>query len=899
MALSPMMTQYMEIKEQHRDCILFFRLGDFYEMFFDDALLASKELEITLTARNAGQEEKAPMCGVPYHSADAYIARLVEKGYRVAICEQVEDPAQAKGIVRREVTQILTPGTLVNQTMLNEKENNYLASLFLAGEHLGLAYSDISTGELFLTDLSLRDGAAELLNQLAGIRPREILLNPEIEAAIGSEGIRAETDAFVHVLPSAFSSESAAEGLFQRQFGVASLQNLGIPESPGNRGALANLLAYLFESKKQPLEHLNRVEYCSLGSHMVLDKATIRNLELTETLFDKRVQGSLLGVLDKTKTAMGCRKLRQWIREPLNRPEEIRLRLDGVETLTVEVLLRNDLRELLKQMYDLERLAGRIAFGNANGRDLLALEQSTAVLPDVKAALRGCGSRMLEQLSEDMSDLASVREMVRRGIREDVGLALREGGLIRAGYSPQLDEMKESIRHAQEWISGLEAAERERTGIKNLKVGFNKVFGYYLEVTRSYFDLIPDSYIRKQTLANCERFITPELKEMEQLVLNAETKINQLEYQLFQELRENIKGHIPQIQQTSRAVAELDALLSFAETGARNGYVKPVVTEGDRLLIEKGRHPVLEQMIRHGIFVSNDTYLDGEGSSLLLITGPNMAGKSTYMRQTALIVLMAQIGCFVPCQRAEIGLVDRIFTRIGASDNLTQGQSTFYVEMSELAYILRGATRRSLILLDEIGRGTSTYDGLSIAWAAAEHLCRRELAARTLFATHYHELTVLADRLPGVRNLNVDVAEENGTIVFLHKIVEGSASRSYGIHVARLAGVPEPVLTAAESKLRELEEGAEGERMRSEPVSRFEAAGAFVSSGPPMPSGGAGVAGAAASAALAVPEEAQLSFFTESPEGAALVRRLRQLDLMEVTPSQAIRILEELKAAVT
>jgi len=875
MELSPMMKQYKEIKEQYQDCILFFRLGDFYEMFFEDALLASRELEITLTARNAGQEEKAPMCGVPYHSADNYIGRLVEKGYRVAICEQVEDPALAKGIVRREVTQVITPGTVVSQTMLNEKENNYLASLFLSGEEAGLAYTDISTGEMFLTDLTVQGGTQDLLNQLAGIQPREILINTELEAMLDLAQLQSETDAYVHVLPESFYSGPAASRIFESQFGVPSLQNLGIPENSGNEGALKNLLLYLLENKKQPLEHLNSVKYYSLGSHMVLDKATIRNLELTETLFDKKIQGSLLGVLDKTKTAMGSRKIRQWIREPLNRLEEIQRRLDGVEVLTENILLRNDLRELLKQMYDLERLSGRISFGNANGKDLLALGISTAVLPDIKENLRDCGDQLLEELEMNISALAPIHQLIHRGIREDAGFSLREGGLIRSGYSEELDDMKESIRHAQEWISGLEGTERERTGIKNLKVGFNKVFGYYLEVTRSYYELIPENYIRKQTLANCERFITPELKEMESLVLNAETKINQLEYQLFQEIRDRIKGFIPEIQRTSKGIAELDALLSFAETGARNGYVKPLVTGDDRLLIEKGRHPVLEQIIRNGVFVSNDTYLDNNESSLLLITGPNMAGKSTYMRQTALIVLMAQIGCFVPCERAEIGITDRIFTRIGASDNLTQGQSTFYVEMSELAYILHGATSKSLIILDEIGRGTSTYDGLSIAWAVAEHLCLPDKRVRTLFATHYHELTVLEARLPGVRNLNVDVAEENGTIIFLHKIIEGSASRSYGIHVAKLAGVPEPILLAAEDKLLELESG----KSDSAAILPDEISDLFP----------AGISNAKE-------EPVQLSFWGKDQD--PLIQRIRELNLMEITPSQAISILEELKAAV-
>lgn len=870
MAITPMMQQYLEIKENYKDCILFFRLGDFYEMFFEDALVASKAMEITLTGKSCGLEERAPMCGVPYHACDVYIAKLVEKGFKVAICEQMED-ASGKGIVRREVIKIITPGTVVSQAMLEERENNYLACVFLDENGSGMAYCDISTGEIAATEWPYEAGREGVANELVKKKPREILTNIAVEDSAFLTALQTELGSFFTVRPEQDYREEDAENRILRQFGVASGKGIGLDDKPMATRALGALLAYLFETQKQNLAHLTALSVYDTGNRMDLDKSTIKNLELTETLFEKKVQGSLLGVLDKTHTAMGSRQMKRWLREPLKEIKPIQERLDAVELLTEELFLRNDIKEALKQIYDLERLAGRVACGNANAKDMIALRNSIAVLPDLKGSLCGCGDALLERLEQEMSDLSSVYDLIKSAITEEPPFTIREGGLIKAGYSEELDAIKHSIHDGQAWIAGLESTERERTGIKNLKVGFNKVFGYYIEVSKSNLGLVPENYIRKQTLVNCERYITPELKDVESVVLNAETKINQLEYQLFQEIREKIQAEIGTIQKTSFAVAALDVLQSFAEVGSRLGYVKPEINEGSEISIKRGRHPVIETMIKDGMFVSNDTYLDKGGHMMLLITGPNMAGKSTYMRQTALIVLMAQAGCFVPADEAKIGLVDRIYTRIGASDNLAQGQSTFFVEMSELAYILNTASDRSLVILDEIGRGTSTYDGLSIAWAVVEELCSKR-NVRTMFATHYHELTVLEEKIQGVCNLNVDIQEQNGDIVFLHKIVEGSASRSYGIHVAKLAGVPKSVLDAASEKLVQLERSAAEIRQDyslDQPETCAE---------PPK-------------------EENQLSFFSaELPNPVA--DRLKSLNLMEITPSQAFQILEELQNAV-
>ncbi len=871
MKLSPMMSQYLEIKKNYQDCILFFRLGDFYEMFFEDAKLASKELELTLTGRNCGLEERAPMCGVPFHSAEGYIAKLVEKGYKVAICEQTSDPASTKGIVERDVIQIVTPGTLTAQSMLAEKENNYLAAIYI-DEKIGgmsVAYCDISTGELKVTEYREENLYETLLNELVKIKAREIILNQDFAENYGTEELKLITEAYINTVSNEFFSEKACLEAVKAQFNCISTVALGLEPDSFAILSLGALLNYLLETQKNSLKQITKFNTYEMGKHMALDKATLRNLELTETLYDKKISGSLLGVLDKTHTAMGSRKMKQWLREPLNDAQDINERLDGVEELFDELLMRNNIKESLKGIYDFERLAGRVACGNANAKDLIALRNSIGLLPEIKDSLEYANSNILKEINQEINPLTEVYEIIDKAILEDPPFTIKEGGLIKDGYSEELDALKFSIKDAKAWISNLEQTERERTGIKNLKVGYNRVFGYYLEVTKSFYDMIPENYIRKQTLANAERFITPELKEMEGLVLNAETKINQMEYELFIELRQFIERYIAVIQATSAAIASLDVLCSFAHVSEKLGYIKPTIDNSMEIQIVKGRHPVIEQTITNGLFISNDTYLNDKDSSLLLITGPNMAGKSTYMRQTALLVLMAQAGCFIPCEKAHIGVVDRIFTRIGASDNLAGGQSTFYVEMSELSYILNSAGPRSLIILDEIGRGTSTYDGLSIAWAAAEYLCNENTHIRTLFATHYHELTVLEESHKGVKNLNVDVSEEDGNIIFLHKIVEGSASRSYGIHVAKLAGIPKKLLDRANEKLDELETGKQMLEYDAKPPKIAEE-----------------------------PEELQISMFMPFDQPNPTIEKLKALDLMEITPSQAIRILEELKESI-
>ncbi|MCR5135000.1 MAG: DNA mismatch repair protein MutS [Clostridiales bacterium] len=805
MALSPMMKQYMEIKEAHQDCILFFRVGDFYEMFFDDAKLASRELELTLTGKSCGLEERAPMCGVPFHSADTYVARLVEKGYKVAICEQTEDPETAKGLVEREVIQIITPGTITNGAMLEDDENNYLASCYIDSRGTGFCYCDVSTGEIYVTEFSGLSRNEALDNEIMRIRAREILLNEKGDIYYDPQRPEAMADTYLTRLPEEQYTLPAARKAVLRQFRAEDPEELSLGGKRHAIIAAGVLLGYLEQTQKHSMDQLIVLHTYELGNHMTLDRATIANLELTETIFDRRLQGSLLGVLDHTHTAMGARKLKKWLREPLNSLPEIQDRLDAVEELMDDPILRNNITEGLKVVYDFERLSTRIACGNANGKDMIALRNSLYALPEIKFDLLDREAPLLKELGDKIDTCDKVYSLIDEAIVEDPPFTVKEGGLIKPGYAQALDEIKDSIKDAKAWIAGLEAVEREKTGISNLKVGYNKVFGYYLEITRSQYDKIPEHYIRKQTLVNAERFIIPELKEKEDLVMNAETRINKMEYELFQEIRETIKGYIAKIQTTAQCISTLDVLASFADVSEKNDYRKPEMNEGDSILIERGRHPVIEQMLRNGTFVSNDVLLDRDARSLLLITGPNMAGKSTYMRQTAVIVLMAQAGCFVPCERAVIGIVDRIFTRIGAADNLSQGKSTFFVEMSELAYILEMATEKSLILLDEIGRGTSTYDGLSIAWAVCEYLCSPERKIRTMFASHYHELTDLDKKLPGLTNLNVDVSEENGEIVFLHKIVEGSASKSYGIQVAKLAGVPKELLENATQKLNEME----------------------------------------------------------------------------------------------
>lgn len=866
MKLTPMMSQYMKIKKEYEDCILFFRLGDFYEMFFEDAKTASRELEITLTGKNCGQEERAPMCGVPYHAAEAYIEKLIAKGYKVAICEQTEDPETAKGIVEREVIQVITPGTLLSRRMLKENENNYIASVYMDERGAGIVYSDVSTGEIVGVDFLEEDINENVVNLLTSIKVREIIIN---ESALIQEErgyIKNFTGAYVSPLGDSYFSKENCNEIIKKHFSTGSLMGMGIAERPYITSALGALLEYLYETQKNSMSQLINFSIYEQSNHMSIDKATIRNIELLETLYENKVSGSLLGVLDKTGTAMGSRLMRNWIRSPLTDLDMIKARLDAVEYLFDDIVFRNHISETLKKIYDLERLATRMACGNANGRDMIALKNSLFNLPEIKIILKETNNTLLNEISNNIDPLEEIYKLIENSIVDDPPFTIKEGGLIKEGYSSKLDEMKNSIADGQNWIASLESIERERTGIKTLKVGFNKVFGYYIEVRKSGSDLIPDNYIRKQTLVNCERYITPELKEVESKVLNAEAKINALEHELFSEIRERIKSITDILQKTAKNVAALDVLTSYAHVSQKLGFVKPDVHSGEIIAIKNGRHPVIENMVSGGTFVANDTYIDNEDASMLLITGPNMAGKSTYMRQTALIVLMAHMGCFVPCDEAEIGLVDRIYTRIGASDNLSQGQSTFFVEMSELAYILNTCTRKSLIILDEIGRGTSTYDGLSIAWALVEHLCKDENRARTMFATHYHELTVLSDTLKGIKNLNVEVRQDNGKIVFMHKIVEGSASQSYGIHVADLAGVPKSLLLNAQDKLKMLEESA-GER----DISKVEKSDDS--------------------------DDKQISFFDIVPNPA--IEMIKNLNLFDITPSKAIEILEELKKIVS
>lgn len=860
--LTPMMRQYFDIKEKYKDCILFFRLGDFYEMFFDYALLASRELEITLTGRDCGQKERAPMCGVPHHAAETYISKLINKGYKVAICEQTEDPAAAKGIVKRDVIRTITPGTVVNPDMLNEKENNFLLSLYMDQEGAAIAYSDISTGEIKASECSETGFESKIINEIAKIRPKEIIVNEFLRYEKLLAEIKAFPDSFADILENRYFEEASSLEAVMQQLKVKSVKGLGLEDKVHALKALGALLVYLTETQKNNLTHLNNLHIYDSNHHMSIDKATLKSLEITETVFDKKIQGSLLGVLDKTSTAMGGRKLKQWLREPLNTLPEIQARLDAVEVLYNDILIRNNIKESLKRIYDLERLSGRIACGNANARDLIALRNSLSVIPEIKSDLASLDSGLINTLNDEIDPVRGVYDLIDKAVVEDPPYTIKEGGIIQNGYNEELDHIKMSIHDGTQWIANLENSEKERTGIKSLKVGFNKVFGYYIEVTKSYYDLVPDNYIRKQTLANAERFITPELKEVESVVLNAETKINQLEYEIFLEIRNYIQDYIERIQKTAQAIAQLDVLVSFAEVSEKLNYVKPVVNNSNVIEISKGRHPVIEQTIKNGIFVSNDTYIDDFENSLLLITGPNMAGKSTYMRQTALIVLMAQIGCFVPADHAEIGIVDRIYTRIGASDNLSQGQSTFLVEMSELAYILNTATEKSLVILDEIGRGTSTYDGLSIAWAVVEYLCSKEKRIKTLFATHYHELTKLEGQISGFKNLNVDVKEDNEEVIFLHKIVEGCANKSYGIHVARLAGVPDELLSAADEKLVELENQGSEIHIKTDRTQK-------------------------------IPQEHQISLFEIAPN--PIVEKIKNVDLLNITPLQALNILESLK----
>lgn len=805
--LTPMMKQYMEIKEKYKEYILFFRLGDFYEMFFSDAKLASRELEIALTGRDCGLGEKAPMCGVPFHSADSYIGRLVDKGYKVAICEQVEDASQAKGIVKREVVRIITPGTIIDPSMLNENSNNYIMTYFEDEDGIGIAYADITTGELKTTEFVGRNRKNQALDEIMKIDPREIVINENFKYQ-DNEIQKLEnvcTLVFTPHYNRAFKFRNA-EDMIKKHFNIFSVDSFGLQDKKYSIIVVGAILDYIYDTQKVPLKHIDKINMYNHNNFMILDKFTRRNLELTETLRGKEKKGSLLWVVDKTCTSMGARTLKQWIEEPLINIKRINDRLNSVELLYDDLLLRDELRELLKQMYDLERLSSKIVYGTVNARDMIALKNSVQVIPVIKDKLKGKVKGELVNIFEEIDELKDIFTLIDEAIKEEPPLSLKEGGIIKSTFNEELSELRSAITDGKKWLMDIESRERKNTGIKSLKVGFNKVFGYYIEVTKSNIKNVPDTYIRKQTLANSERYIMPELKEIEDKILGAEEKIAKLEYNLFSEVRDKVLGEINRIITTAKAIARLDVLVGFAQVSFTYQFNKPSINDSKHIELKDARHPVVERVAGDEIFVPNDTLLDDNENRFYIITGPNMAGKSTYLRQVALNVLLAQIGCFVPADEAVIGVVDRIFTRVGASDDLFQGQSTFMVEMSELSNILNNATQNSLIILDEIGRGTSTYDGLSIAWSVVEYISNSKiLGAKTLFATHYHELTELEGKLKGVKNYCISVKEVGDDIVFLRKIIRGGADQSYGIQVAKLAGLPNEVIDRAKIILNELE----------------------------------------------------------------------------------------------
>ncbi|MCI8448505.1 MAG: DNA mismatch repair protein MutS [Eubacterium sp.] len=798
-----MMRQYLEIKNGYKDCILFYRLGDFYEMFFEDALKASEELELTLTGKNCGLNERAPMCGVPYHSVEGYLNKLVEKGHKVAICEQVEDPKQTRGIVHREVIRIVTPGTNTNMQALDESKNNYIMSIVYLNGRYGVSTADVTTGDYYVTEIETEP---KLLDEIHKFAPSEIICNEAFYVSgIDIEDIHSRLGISISSLDAWYFTDETAVSTLLSHFKVNSMEGLGLKDYPSGTTAAGVLLKYLYETQKNSLEHMSSIHPYTTGMFMVIDSSTRRNLELVETMREKQKRGSLLWVLDKTKTAMGARMLRSYVEQPLIERSEIERRYDAVEELNANMIDREEVREYLHPIHDLERLITRVTYQTANPRDLIALQGSVKMIAPIKQLLEDFHCPLLMQIQEEMDALEDIYTLIELSIEEEAPISVRDGGILKNGYKEDIDKLREARTNGKTWLADIEKREREETGIKNLKIKYNKVFGYYLEVTNSYKNMVPDRYVRRQTLANAERYITPELKELEDTILGAEDKLVALEYEYFCEIRKKIADEVIRIQQTAKAVATLDVLVSLAVVAEENHYCRPKLNASGIINIHEGRHPVVEKMISHDMFITNDTYLDNEDSRISIITGPNMAGKSTYMRQTALIVMMAQMGSFVPAKSADIGLVDRVFTRVGASDDLASGQSTFMVEMNEVANILRNATSQSLLILDEIGRGTSTFDGLSIAWAVVEHISNPKLlGAKTLFATHYHELTELEGKLDNVNNYCIAVKEKGDDIVFLRKIVKGGADKSYGIQVAKLAGVPESVIVRAKEIVEEL-----------------------------------------------------------------------------------------------
>lgn len=866
--LSPMMQQYLKIKEQYPNTILFFRLGDFYEMFFEDAKTASKELELTLTGRDCGQEERAPMCGVPYHSSESYIARLVSKGYKVAICEQMEDPATAKGIVKRDIIRVITPGTVMEGSMLDETKNNFICSLFVRNRKAGVCFCDVSTGELYATQMEEKDLEGSVKNELGRFMPKEILVGGDaVKMKSLPEFIRDRlSTASVEMLEDDRYQYGLCEETLLKQFEKQSVEQLGLDGKEEAVCCLGALLSYLQETQRTGLERMNLIDVYSGAQFMQLDLNTRRNLELLETMRSKEKKGSLLWVLDQTKTAMGKRLIRTWIEQPLVSCAQIIRRQNAVEELLENVMMRGAVLEQLSGVFDIERLMTRIVYGSANGRELRSLCSTLQKLPELKAALEGAKSAMLSDIYHNMDVMEDIQTLIDRAIVEDPPFSVREGGIIQKGFHEEIDLLRGDMADGKGVIARIEAQEREKTGIPKLKVGYNRVFGYYIEVTNSYKDQVPENYIRKQTLTNCERYITQELKDLEGRILGAKDRAVQLEYQVFDDVRRQVAGQLSRVQQTARAIARLDVLCSFAQVAEQNNYCRPLVNLDGKIMLRESRHPVVEALLNGAPFVPNDVTLDLHDNRVAIITGPNMAGKSTYMRQTALIVLMAQIGSFVPAASAEIGIVDSIFTRVGASDDLASGQSTFMVEMNEVAHILKNATNRSLLVLDEIGRGTSTFDGMSIARAVLEFVAdKRKLGAKTLFATHYHELTALEKMISGVKNYNVAVKKRGDDITFLRRIVPGGADDSYGIEVAKLAGIPDWVVSRAKQVLKELENG-------DRPVED-------------TPS-------------IKKREEIQQQI-SLIPSGESLVvEKLRQLDVNTLTPIEAMNALFELSKLV-
>ncbi len=862
--LSPMMEQYFQIKQNYADTLLFFRLGDFYEMFFEDAKIASKELELVLTGRDCGQEERAPMCGVPFHSADSYIAKLVSRGYKVAICEQVEDPATAKGIVKRDVVRIVTPGTVIESNMLDESKNNYLASVFITDKNCGLAFVDVSTGEVHLDSTSSSDSVAHVLNRLGCYTPSEVIINKY------GASIKSVSDFIKNRLSVDFQIVSEKDYDVEQLKSVV-LSHMSNDENQYNEFEKNECLLYAFGAalnylkgvQKNDLENINDVDFYNENSFLTLDLNARRNLELTETQLRREKKGSLLWVLDHTKTAMGKRLIRSWVEQPLINYSSIILRQNAVEELTTDTILLDSLMGYLSEMFDLERIMTRIVYGSANAKELRTLSQTINQLRDIKSSLSQSKAKMLEGIFEDIDLLEDVNNLILTAICEDPPLSVREGGMIADGYNEELDSLRDIVTNGKGYLTAVEQSEQEKTGIKKLKIGYNRVFGYYIEVTNSFKELVPEHYIRKQTLANCERYITQELKELESKVLGAQERIVRLEYELFSAVRSQIADQLERVRVTARAVANLDALCSLAYTAVNNNYTRPVVDTSDEIIIENGRHPVVEIMLSGAPFVPNDTTLDCRNNRIAIITGPNMAGKSTYMRQVAIITLMAQIGSFVPAQSAKIGIVDRIFTRVGASDDLAAGQSTFMLEMTEVADILKNATSKSLIVFDEIGRGTSTYDGMSIARAVLEYTAdKKHIGAKTLFATHYHELTELEDSIDGVNNYNTSVKKRGDDITFLRRIVKGPADGSYGVEVAKLAGVPKTVVENAKKILKSLESQIPVKMTEKVEVQEE-------------------------------PEELQLSFTSGGKE--QIIEKLKDLDVNTLTPIEAMTVLFELQ----